>query len=102
MGYGNGKFGPTDAVTNEQLAVMIYRMQQVTEIIPSEVLTDHDYPDFEKVNDWASSAINALTVQGVFRDLPDMNFSPQSPASRAAAASILYRYITAAESVNQQ
>ena len=97
LGYGNGKFGPGDAVTNEQLAVLIYRLQQTTEKIPPDILMDYVHPDWNKVKDWAKSVVDALTKQGVFQDLPDSNFNPQSPVSSGVGASMLYRFLSAVE-----
>ena len=94
-GYGDGRFGYDDSVTNEQVAVIIYRTQQADGKKPPDILMDYVHPDWDKINDWAKSAVNALTIQGIFRDLPGTEFNPQTPATRAAVASILYRYLSA-------
>ena len=97
LGYGDGKFGANDPVTKEQLEALIYRTQQSIGKIPPDILTDFEWPDFDKVSDWAKSAVNALTIQGLFADIPGSNFNPQSPATRAVIASVLYRWLTAVE-----
>jgi len=94
LGYGNGKFGAGDNVTNQQLAALIYRTQQATGQIPPDILY-HEYPDLDRISDWAKDAVNILTAQGVFRDIPGSYFNPQDPATRCAVASMLYRYLTA-------
>jgi uncharacterized repeat protein (TIGR02543 family) len=97
LGYGNGKFGPNDPVLKEQLAALIYRLQQSSGKTPPDVLMDYEWPDWDKISDWAKSAVNALTMQGLFRDIPDTNFNPKKAATRAEIASILYCYLTAVE-----
>jgi hypothetical protein len=65
LGYGNGKFDPNDPITKEQLAVLIYRIQQANGNIPDDILMDFEWPDWDKTSDWAKSAVNKLTMQGI-------------------------------------
>ena len=95
LGYGNGKFGTDDPVTNEQLAALIYRTQQASGKIPPDILMDYEHADWDEISGWAKSAVNKLTIQGIFRDIQGSNFNPQAPATRAAIASILYWYLEA-------
>ncbi|MCL1906189.1 MAG: S-layer homology domain-containing protein, partial [Clostridiales bacterium] len=96
-GYGNGKFGTNDAVTKEQLAAILYRLQQSGEKTPQDILMDREYPDFKEISDYAKGAVTKLTMQGIFRDIPGVNFSPKESATRAGVASMLYRFLTALE-----
>ena len=93
-GYGNGKFGPNDAVTKEQLAAILYRLQQRGEIIPPDILMDREYPDFNSISDYAKGAVTKLTMQGIFRDIPGVGFNPKANATRAEVAAMLYRYLS--------
>jgi len=97
IGYGNGKFGTNDPVTNEQLAQFIYNLQQSSGKIPPDILMDYAHPDWDKVSVWAKNAVNVITIQGAYRDIPGVKFNPQTPASRASVASVLYWYLTAVE-----
>ena len=96
-GYGNGKFGANDAVTKEQLAALIYRTQQADGKIPPDILMDYEWSDWNSISVWARSAVNVLTIQGVFRDLADTSFNPKNAATRAEIACVLFRYLTAIE-----
>jgi len=96
LGYSDGRFGPNDPVTKEQLAALIFRMQQAYGQTPP------DAPEFEKIfrdadeiGWWAKASADALNHQGLFNDIPDDDFKPRSPASRAEIASVLYRYLLA-------
>jgi len=97
LGYGDGRFGPEDMVTKEQLAVIIYRAQQSSGNIPPDMLIERVWSDLEKINKWARSEITALTAQGIFADIPGDSFNPQSAATRAETAAMLYRWLTAVE-----
>ena len=97
LGYGDGKFGPEDSATKEQLTVIVYRMQQSSGKIPPDVLMNREWSDGDSIKDWAKPAVNALTMQGVFGDISGVSFNPQTSATRAEAVSILHRWLTAAE-----
>ena len=97
MGYGNGKFGPNDPVTKEQLVALIHRTQQAENKFPLDILMDYEWRDWDKISDWAKGVVTKLTMQGIFRDIPGSNLNPKDPASRAEVASMLYRWLTAAE-----
>ena len=96
LGYGGGKFGPDDPVTKEQLAALITRTQQSSGKIPPNINAGKTFSDAGKISEWAKAAVNALSDQGVFRDIPGSSFNPQTPATRAEVASMLYRWLAAA------
>ena len=97
LGYDDGSFRPDVLVTKEQLATLIYRVQQVSGKKPNDILMDKEWPDWDDISGWAKNPVNVLTIQGLFRDIPGIYFNPQAPATRAETASILYRYLTAVE-----
>jgi hypothetical protein len=94
-GYGDGRFGTNDALTNEQLAALIHRTQQADKKIPPNKDTTPAMSDADKVSDWAKGVVDALNKQGIFDDIPGAAFNPQAPASRAEIASMLYKWLTA-------
>ena len=99
-GYGDGRFGPTDAVTKEQLALLLYRTGVESGTMPSAFGEGRDFKDLAKVNDWAYEAVSALNGLGVFVNLQGDYFNPQAAATRAEVASILYRYIVIMTAAN--
>lgn len=55
-GYGDGRFGPTDAVTREQVAALLFRYAQLQKL---ELAADQSVPDFSdtaSVSGWAKEA----------------------------------------------
>ena len=99
-GYGDGKFGPNDAVTKEQLAVLIYRMGTESELLPPAIGEGIAFKDLDKVSDWAYEAVFTLNELGVFVNIPGINFGPQTSATRAEVASVLYRYVVLVAAAN--
>ena len=99
-GYGDGTFGPDDAVTKEQVAVFIYRASESSGMVLPDMDASRDFDDLHEVSDWADKEVTKLNEWGVFVSLPDTNFSPQRPATRAEVASILYRYVIVLTAAN--
>ena len=93
FGYGNGRFGPNDPVTKEQLAALIFRTQQAENTALANC-GGIVFDDIGNISDWALEAVNSLNEQGLFNDLPSTTFSPRSPATRAEVASIFYKWLS--------
>ena len=93
-GYGNGKFGPNDSISREQLAAILY---QYTKFKGFKYTTSGDLSKFKDANEissWAKEPMqwavaNAL-LSGVGYDL----ISPQGAATRGQVATILLAYDT--------
>ena len=92
-GYSNGKFGPDDAVTKEQLAVILHRMGEEVGLVPPAVSGGVAFTDINQVGDWSYEAVSTLNKLGMFMDIPSDKFGPQTPATRAEVATIFYRYV---------
>jgi hypothetical protein len=96
-GYGNGKFGPEDNITREQLMVMLLNYQLFSVKIPMDILMDKEWSDWNEISDWAKNAVNRLTMQGLISGKPGNLFDPKGQATRAEFAAMLRRYLEAVE-----
>ena len=90
QGYGKGRFGPTDPVTQEQLAAILWRYAGEPEGIGSA-------PAGTSV--WAVDAVRWAVDSGVLGG-SDYNFQPKQPASRAQVAYTIAAYLKAEETNN--
>ena len=91
-GYGDGSFGPDDAVTREQLAAILYRCAGAP-AVPDLLL---DFTDAGEVGDWASDAVRWAVDRKLLQGSGGA-LMPQSTATRAQVAAILVRYLTMAD-----
>jgi len=94
-GYGNGLFGPEDPVTKEQAAVMLYRIinqDDLERAYTTGTTAGVPYQDFDKLSEWAYGAVVTLNDVGIFTYIPGFIFNPQTPATRAEMASMLFGY----------
>jgi hypothetical protein len=95
VGYGDGRFGPEDSVTREQLAAMLYRYEQIGGRVPADVSAGLEFADWDSVSGYARPATGALAAQGVIEGRPGNIFDPHSTATRAEVAAVFRRYISA-------
>ncbi|MCL1849599.1 MAG: S-layer homology domain-containing protein, partial [Clostridiales bacterium] len=94
-GYGDGRFGPEEDITREQMAAILLNYELCMDRIPNDVLADRHYSDWDEISDWAKNAVNRLTMQDMIAGKPGNLFDPQGKATRAEFAAILERYVNA-------
>lgn len=96
-GYGDS-FGPTDTMTREQAATIIYR---AAELIKLEVSGEkEDFTDADATSDWASDAIAHLAADGVINGMGDGTFAPKATLTRAQLAQLVYNVLVTIGGVN--
>jgi hypothetical protein len=93
-GYGNGKFGPSDDITREQLATILYRYAQTKgKGFTGAWMFPLNFPDAAEVSDWADEAMHWMVMNGVIQGKSG-KLVPQGGASRAEAATMIQRFCT--------
>lgn len=92
-GYGNGKFGPNDVVTREQLAVILYRYAQYKkyDVSVGEDTNILSYADAQSVSAYAIPAMQWAGGAGIVNG-SNGKLNPQNNATRAEVATMLMRY----------
>lgn len=88
VGYGNGKFGPDDPITREQLAVMLWRYAGS----PAASGTLDSFTDGGKASPYARNALRWAVGQGIFTGRSGGILEPKGRATRAEVAAVLMRY----------
>lgn len=92
-GYGNGKFGPGDPVTREQLAAIFYRYAQYKGYDVTATGSLDRFTDKDKVSQWAQQPLIWAVSSGIVNGTGDNQLSPQGTATRAQIAAMLQRFI---------
>lgn len=89
-GYGDGRFGPDDPITREQLAVFLYRYAKSRNfIVPANgKLTQ---PDASKIDSWALDAMAWAYSKEIIEEV-DGNLAPLDNALRHMIATALTRF----------
>ena len=93
LGYINGfdsaHFGPNEALTREQLAVMVTR---IAGLQPSGG-TDLSFSDSSSVSGWALDGVRAAFENGLISGYPDGTFRPDAEITRAEACHLIVSLI---------
>lgn len=90
-GYGSGKFGPNDAITREQLAVILMNYAKLKGYDVSAVISLAKYSDADTVSGWALEAMTWSNAAGLING-DSSKLMPRGNAQRAQAAAILQRF----------
>jgi len=92
-GYGNGKFGPNDNITREQLVAMVWRYEGK----PAASNLALNFKDASQTSDWALEAMHWAVENGIINGYSDGRLDPQGQATRAQVAQMLMGYCKLAE-----
>lgn len=99
-GYDNGRFGPNDAVTREQMAAILYRYAQHKgyDVSAGEDTNILSFDDAFAVSEYAIPAMQwacgSGMVHGIARD-GGMLLAPRDTTTRAQAATLIMRFQSA-------
>ena len=96
-GYGNGLFGTNDVITREQMATLLYRYATYKGLDVTAGTSGNmaDFADALQVQEYAAAAMQWACAQGLVRGIAtgsDLQLAPAGSATRAQAATVLYRY----------
>ncbi len=93
-GYGDGRFGPNDPITREQLAAILYRYAQLKDVDVSvgEDTNILDFDDAQSISSYAVPAIQWACGSGIITGTSVTTLSPDGTATRTQAATMLMRY----------
>lgn len=93
-GYGDGKFGPTDAVTREQLAAILYRYAQFKgyDVSVGENTNILSYNDALTWSQWAVPALQWACGASVLDCRADGMLAPTADAYRYEVAAAIHAF----------
>lgn len=94
-GYGNGRFGPYDMITREQMAVMTDNFIKAVKAGLIVVNEKASFTDQANISSWAAESVARMQQYGIINGRPDNSFAPQGTATRAEAATVIKGYINA-------
>lgn len=92
-GYGNGKFGPLNNITREQLAAMLLRYSDCKKYDTAARNDLTSYADADDISAWALEALRWANAQGLVNGRTETTLVPQGDTTRAETATVLMRYL---------
>lgn len=96
-GYGNGKFGPADTITREQMAVILYNYACYKGDVETNLANLDAYTDAGDVSSWATTAMKWAVAEGIIAGTSTTTLSPAGDSTRAQVATIIMHYCMRSE-----
>ena len=91
-GYGDGTFQPTDSITRQEFAQMLYNYAKYKGYDLSAEGDLSQFPDSESVADWAEAAMSWANGNQLINGHDDGTIDAAGIGTRAQAASILMKF----------
>ena len=91
-GYGNGKFGPDDDITREQMAKIMYNYAEYKGYDVSARASLASFSDAGKISSWATEEMQWAVAVGLINGMGDGTAAPQGDAERCQVAAIFMRF----------
>ena len=101
-GYGDGKFGPDDYITREQIAVIMNNYAQKMGYTLPKTVDAVKFIDEAQIGAYANDSIKAMQQAGIIFGREDNSFDPKAETTRAEATAILYRFINIVNDSNEE
>ncbi|SER68959.1 S-layer homology domain-containing protein [Gracilibacillus ureilyticus] len=93
-GFTDGTFRPTAKVTRAELAAILGRALESTEVeLPSNNKTIEDFTDAAKIPEWAKDDIETIIQHDIMQGFPNGRFFATDFATRAEAAAALGNFL---------
>ena len=96
-GYDTGAFGPSDTVTREQMAAILYRYASYKGYDVTASADLSGYADQAQISAYALTAMQWANAEGLITGTSDSTLTPGGSATRAEAATILMRFAQSTE-----
>ncbi len=93
LGYGNGKFGPKDTITREQLAAVLYRYAQYKGADVGAGGALDRFTDTAEISGYAREPMAWAVEQGIITGKGGGVLAPKGQATRGETAAMLMRYL---------
>jgi len=91
-GYSDGRFGPADDITREQLTTIVFNyLKFIGEGPEGAWMLYVDFEDADDISYWALEAVAFCYMKGIVTGNPNNTFSPAGDATRAEYAVMLMR-----------
>ena len=91
-GYGDGTFQPTDSITRQEFAQMLYNYAKYKGYDLTAEGDLSTFPDANSIADWAEAGMSWANGNQLINGHDDGTLEPDGTATRAQAASILMKF----------
>ena len=82
-GYGNGRFGPDDLITREQMCALIVSYLRWAGLTAERTTAANTFADSGSISSWARDSVAFCQTRGLISGRPGNLFAPKANATRA-------------------
>ena len=86
-------FAPNEKITREQMAIMLDNFTASTALTLPETDGQISFTDSELISPWAIDAVSKIVSAGIMGGYPEGDYKPQGNATRAEAATVIYKLV---------
>ena len=92
-GFDDNTFGPDENITREQMAVILDNFTASTGVVLPEDYLVLSFIDSQLISPWAAYSVDRVVAAGLMGGYPEGDYKPQGNATRAEAATVMYKFI---------
>ena len=86
-------FAPNEKITREQMAIMLDKFTDSIGLVLPETNAGVTFTDSALISSWAADSVNKIVSSGLMGGYPEGDYKPQGSATRAEAATVVYKLI---------
>ncbi len=90
-GMGDGTFSPNASITREQMAVMLCNYARSVGFALPQTVSGVSFSDASSISSWAADYVATAAGAGIINGFDTGDFRPQGVATRAQAATVIYK-----------
>lgn len=92
-GVGDNKFAPDQAISREQMAVIMANYARAIGFNLPKAHAENTFADNVSINSYAESAVKQIQMAGIISGKDSNKFDPQGIATRAEVSAVLKRFV---------
>ena len=93
LGYPDGGFHGGEAISRQDMAVILYRILSKTKVIPLQGQYTNPFSDYSEISEYAQNAVLMLYNAQIISGVTPETFEPQREATRAEICVLLNRVL---------
>lgn len=96
-GLSATEFAPNQAITREQLTVIIANYAKANGLELPGLQSEYSFEDQEAISAYAKKSVREMQMAGLISGREDGSFDPKGTATRAEVSAVIKRFIEAIE-----
>lgn len=92
-GYGDGKYGPYDKITREQMAVMYVKTLEKADVYIDRNIEGIWFKDIYDISSWAMASVKVSNKMGIIQGIGENRINPKGNSTREASLVVYTRIV---------